>query len=82
MLLTRLTNVKTGQELTTVVKLAQGLAEPETYPCIIEVDKADASLSTKIQDTERGQVERRTMWIRKYVMSDEVYIDHSLDDYE
>lgn len=57
--------------------------DPNKAPYIIEVDKADANLQAKTW-TDRDGNERKdyTLWVKNYRVSDEKYVDHSLDDFE
>lgn len=52
-------------------------------PFIIEVDKSDAHMSSKsFTDKTTGEIRKNyTLWIKDYKESDEVYVDHSLDDF-
>lgn len=86
---TKLTKVN-GEEITASVKFREECGAPsiEETPCYINVDKADANLSTKkveITDEESGEikeVENRTLWVKAWTMSPEKYVDTSLDDFE
>ena len=52
-------------------------------PYIIEFNKEDANLSSKsFEDKKTGEKRKNcTLWIKDYKESDEVYVDHSLDDF-
>ena len=52
-------------------------------PYIIEFKKEDANLSSKsFEDKKTGEKRKNfTLWIKDYNISDEVYVDHSLDDF-
>lgn len=52
-------------------------------PFIIEFKKEDANLSGKsYEDKKTGEKRKNyTLWIKDYKESDEVYVDHSLDDF-
>lgn len=52
-------------------------------PYIIEFDKEDGNLSSKsFEDKKTGEKRKNfTLWIKDYKESDEVYVDHSLDDF-
>ena len=83
-----LTN-KDGEEQTIGCKFKEecGNPKPEACPLYIEFDKEDANISTKKETQidevgEETQVARKTLWISKYIISDEKYVDHSLDDFE
>lgn len=80
---------KDGEEITTGVKFREECGSPkaEECPCYIEIDKANANLTTKKMDvtTEDGEikeVESKTLWVSKWKMSNEKYVDTSLDDFE
>lgn len=80
---------KDGEEITTGVKFREECGSPkaEECPCYIEIDKANANLTTKKMDvtTEDGEikeVESKTLWVSKWEMSKEKYVDTSLDDFE
>lgn len=80
---------KDGEEITTGVKFREECGSPkaEECPCYIEIDKANANLTTKKMDvtTEDGEikeVESKTLWVSKWKMSTEKYVDTSLDDFE
>lgn len=80
---------KNGEEQTIGAKFKDecGNPKPEACPLYIEFDKDDANISTKKETKvdevgEESKVEYKTLWISKYIVSDEKYVDHSLDDYE
>lgn len=56
----------------------------EQCPCIIEVDKENASLQVKhYTDNTTGELkESRVLWVTDFRFSDEVWRDTSLDEYE
>lgn len=83
------TITKAGNPITVDVKFRETCKLPSTIPCVIEFDKANASLSEKTErytatnedgTTEEKEVLRRTLWIADYEESE--YIDTSLDDCE
>jgi len=86
---TKLTK-KDGSELTASVRFREECGAPklEECPCYIEFDKKDANMSFKtmeVADNETGEiktVDSNTLWIQKWNMSAEKYVDHSLDDFE
>lgn len=81
--LSRLTNTKTGEEISVRLNLRDDLPRLQECPCIIEVDKKDANLAKRSLTDENGETHTYyTLWVNKYKMSDEEFIDHSLDDYE
>ena len=78
-----------GSEVTTGIKFREDCGAPklEECPCYIEFDKKDANMTTKqlevtTADGEIKDVESRTLWVQKWEMSDEVYVDTSLDEFE
>lgn len=80
---------KDGEEITTGVKFREECGSPkaEECPCYIEIDKANANLTTKkmeitTEDGEIKEVESKTLWVSKWKMSNEKYVDTSLDDFE
>ena len=80
---------KDGEEITTGVKFREECGAPkmEECPCYIEINKANANLSTKkmeitTEDGEIKEVESKTLWVSKWEMSKEKYVDTSLDDFE
>ena len=75
---------KTGESVTVRVKFAEPAVAPksEVCPCIIEADKADMNMTTKDFVRKTGEVvTSSTLWVSKYVVSDEKYVDHSMDDF-
>lgn len=81
---------KDGSDLTASVKFREDCGAPKAdeCPCYIIVDKLDANMSTKtreVVDSESGEIRdvtNYTLWVSKWVKSDEEYVDHSLDDFE
>ena len=82
---TRLVFTTTGEEVSATVKFRLPVTGPakDDCPCIIEFDKKDANLSPRKYTNSKGE-ERTgyTLWISKYKVSEEKYVDHSLDDIE
>lgn len=86
---TKLTK-KDGDEVSMSVKFREECGAPklEETPCYIELDKNNANIATKkieVTDEESGEireVESKTLWIQDWTMSNEKYVDHSLDDFE
>lgn len=74
---------KDGTEIYVDVMLPEDdKLKADEYPIIIEVDKANANLSTKRGTTEDGKTyERHTLWIKKYTKSKDKYVDTSLDEF-
>lgn len=86
---TKLTK-KNGEEITAGVRFREecGAPKADECPCYVIVDKKDANLNTRTQTvTDENTGEEHiatyyTMWVKNWKMSDEVYEDHSLDDFE
>lgn len=83
---TRLTNKATGSEVSMAVKFREdcGQPKPEECPMIIEFDKNKANRTERTytrEDTGEDAV-AYTLWISEWKKSNEVYVDHSLDDFE
>lgn len=54
----------------------------EVYPVIIEFDRKNANVSTQTYTDHNGELRKSyTLWIKDYTVSDEVFVDHSLDDF-
>lgn len=80
---TRLVNVKTGEEEYCNVRFV-GVApiKKEDCPIIIEFNKTDANMSKKRFTDKNGNTGvNNILWIKNCTISDETYVDHSLDDY-
>ena len=81
---------KDGEEITAGVRFREECGAPKESecPCYIEFDKTDANMTTKnmeITDPETNEIKdvtSRTLWITAWKMSEEKYVDHSLDDFE
>lgn len=78
-----------GSELTAGVKFREECGAPklEECPCYIEVNKSDANLATRTAeittaDGEIRDVTQYTLWVSAWRKSDEVYVDHSLDEFD
>lgn len=85
--LTKLTK-KDGTEITTGVKFRELCGSPryEDCPCIIEVDKSKMNFNTKeisqeLNDGTERVFEQNTLWISEWKMSNEKYVDTSMDDF-
>lgn len=86
--LTKLTK-KDGEEITASVKFTEEAGAPklDECPCYIDVEKSAANLSTKtreVVDEESGEIHHinnQTLWIKKWEMNPEKYVDTSLDDF-
>ncbi len=83
--LTTLTR-KNGDKLTTSVKFSDacGNPRPEECPLNITFTKNNGNLSVKqFVNPETGEsFDSYTLWIKDWKKSDNVWIDHSLDDFE
>lgn len=76
---------KDGEDITASVKFRDecGQPKPETCPLNIEFDKKHANLAPrKYFDEEGNEKTAWTLWISAWKNSDDVYVDHSLDDFE
>lgn len=83
--ITTLTN-KQGENIYCDVRFAETVSIPNTFPCVVEVEKNKANLSTKNNTVidEQGEEKtytRHTLWINE-IISVREYVDHSLDDFE
>ena len=76
---------KDGEEQTLSVKFRDecGTPRPETCPCNIIVDKADANIAKRTFTREDTGLKDTalTLWISAWKMGS-VFVDTSLDDYE
>lgn len=80
--LTRLKK-KNGEEDVVSVKFTDDFKpSPNDCPLNIEVDKEKANLSVKTVIVNDEDYLSKTLWVKEYKTSDEVYVDRSLDDYE
>lgn len=76
---------KTGEEITATVKFQEECGNPkaEKCPMNIEVDKHDANFNIKTETDEAGEVyTRNTLWVSAWKPSADIYVDHSMDDFE
>ena len=81
--LTQLTRKKDGEHVSVQVKFPEGLSpKAEDCPINIIVEKDKANLAMKKVETENGEIISRTLWIKYYTVSDNQFVDNSLDDYE
>lgn len=77
---------KDGSEITASVKFSgdsRDAFDSSLCPYNIIVDKQDANLSKReITDENTGETHIfYTLWVKKYIISDEKFVDHSLDDF-
>lgn len=73
---------KNGEEVSFAVKFEQeaGQPKPENCPCIINVEKEDASYSEKKKTRDNGStVIQREMYIKKWSKLDKEWVDNSMD---
>lgn len=74
-----------GTEQTVSVKFREecGEPDPKTCPCNIIVERKDCNLSTAdFVNEETGEIGQSfTLWVTAWKQG-EVYVDHSLDDYD
>ena len=56
--------------------------DSDACPLVIEFNREDANASTETY-TDRAGEERKsyTLWLKDYKVSDEKFVDHSLDDF-
>ncbi len=77
---------KDGSEVVASVKFREECGNPkaEDLPAYLIVEKSDANLSPrKYADPETGEEKTAyTLWVSRWKMSEEKYVDHSLDDFE
>lgn len=56
--------------------------DSDSCPVVIEFDRKNANISTTIYTTKEGDKRNcYTLWIQDYKVSDEKFVDHSLDDF-
>ena len=56
--------------------------DSEDCPVVIEFDKNRANVSCKSGTTKDGKEWKHyTLWLKDYTVSEEKYVDHSLDDF-
>lgn len=76
---------KDGTDLTSRVVFGEDAKplKPDACPCNIEFDKINANMSYKSYTDKDGNKQKSaTLWIKEYTPSKDVYVDHSLDDFE
>lgn len=79
-------NTKSGEEISAKVMFNdENYPKPkaESCPCVLLVDRATSNLSSKINTNEETgeQFVSKTLWVGKYDISDEKFVDHSLDEF-
>lgn len=77
---------KSGEEISAKVMFNdENYPKPkaENCPCVLLVDRASSNLSSKINTNEETgeQYVSKTLWVGKYDISDEKFVDHSLDEF-
>ena len=56
--------------------------DSEDCPLVIEFDKANANISSTTYTSKEGEERKRyTLWLKDYTVSEEKYVDHSLDEF-
>lgn len=80
-------NRKDGTKQYATVKYSGGdetkQFNPNKCPYIINVDKKHANIGITHWTDRNGEVrEDYTLWVKDYTVSDEEYVDHSLDDFD
>lgn len=56
--------------------------DSEDCPVVIEFDRDKANISTTTYTTKDGEERKSyTLWLKDYTVSEEKYVDHSLDDF-
>ena len=78
-------STKSGEEISAKVMFNdENYPKPkaESCPCVLLVDRSSSNLSSKINTNEETgeQFVSKTLWVGKYELSDEKFVDHSLDD--
>lgn len=80
--LSRITNMKTGEIVPVQIKFRTDVEVPKELPIVVNVEKKSANLVKEDWENEKGETGvKHVLWISE-VKSYEVYIDHSLDDFE
>lgn len=56
--------------------------DSEDCPVVIEFDRNNANISTTAYTTKDGEERKQyTLWLKDYTVSEEKFVDHSLDDF-
>ena len=56
--------------------------DSNTCPLVIEFNREDANVSTETYTDKSGEERKSyTLWLKDYQVSDEKFVDHSLDDF-
>lgn len=77
---------KTGEAITCKVKFREECGQPKAEECPLNItfDKRDANIDSKVyqkEDTGEDAISY-TLWVSAWKRSENVYEDHSLDDFE
>lgn len=73
---------KDGSEIYCRVRFHDGCNGPRECPAIIEVKKDKANLVKRHYKNDDKEYDIYTLWITDWNLSEEKYVDHSLDDFE
>lgn len=68
------------------VKFREGLNVPNTFPCIVVVDKSHMNMTRKVNvvtddNGDTKEYQRNTLWVNA-IDGIEEYVDHSLDNFD
>lgn len=56
--------------------------DSEDCPVVIKFDRNNANISTTTYTTKDGEERKRyTLWLKDYTVSEEKFVDHSLDEF-
>ena len=56
--------------------------DSDTCPLVIEFKREDGNISTTYYSDKNGEERKSyTLWLKDYKISDEKFVDHSLDDF-
>ena len=56
--------------------------DTDICPLVIEFNREDANVSTETYTDKSGEERKSyTLWLKDYKVSDEKFVDHSLDDF-
>lgn len=56
--------------------------DTDICPLVIEFNREDANVSTRTYTDNSGEEHKSyTLWLKDYKVSDEKFVDHSLDDF-
>lgn len=82
----RIKSKSTGEQIGCRIKFTEEAREPRPADCpmYINIEKGNANLAKKYY-TDEASAERKTsytLWVKSWTVDPELYVDHSLDDYE